>query len=96
MSCFVLSTVMFYAYKMCLSPTVRTAAIFNLVAALAVLSRLGNIFIIGFVWISVWVALVEKREAGGGRRLQLTMLPIYVVLWGGYLTSKRFSQSVGC
>jgi hypothetical protein len=79
-----LSLLMVYAYEMSVSPTGKTATIFNLVAALAVLSRLDNIFIVGFVWISVWIAL-GKEDEWLGRRLQLAMLPIYVVLWGTYL-----------
>jgi hypothetical protein len=86
LSCFVLSLVMLYAYRMSLFPTTRTAVVFNLVAALAVLSRLDNIFIIGFVWVSMWFALGEEGRQGA-RRLQLLMLPIYVVLWGAYLGS---------
>jgi hypothetical protein len=79
-----LSLVMVYAYEMSVAPTERTAAVFNLVAALAVLSRLDNIFIVGFVWISVWISLTGKDERKG-HRLQLIMLPIYAVLWGTYL-----------
>jgi hypothetical protein len=79
-----LALVMLHAYEMSESPTTRTALLFNLEAALAVLSRLDNIFIIGFVWIAVWIGLTgEGRQRG--RKLQLAMLPIYVVLWGGYL-----------
>jgi hypothetical protein len=81
-----LALLMFHAYAMSGDPTVRTALLFNLEAALAVLSRLDNIFIVGFVWVAIWIWLVrEGNEAG--RRLQLMMLPIYGVLWGAYLGS---------
>ncbi len=76
-----LSLVMLLAYRMSQIPTVRTAFLFNLVAALTVLSRLDNIFIVGFVWLAVWLGMAEEARQGG-RRLQLEMLPIYVVLWG--------------
>lgn len=79
-----LALVMLHAYEISDSPTTQTAWLFNLEAALAVLSRLDNIFIIGFVWVAVWMGMSgENRQRG--RRLQLAMLPIYVVLWGGYL-----------
>lgn len=81
-----LALVMLHAYAMSESPTSRTAWLFNLEAALAVLSRLDNIFIIGFVWIAVWMGM-RNDDRQRGRRLQLAMLPIYVVLWGGYVGS---------
>jgi hypothetical protein len=81
-----LALVMLHGFEMSESPTARVAFLFNLEAALAVLSRLDNIFIVGFVWVAVWMGLtVEGRQRG--RRLQLAMLPVYVVLWGGYLGS---------
>jgi hypothetical protein len=81
-----LALVMLHAYTMVKSQSFRTAMLFNLEAALAVLSRLDNIFIIGFVWAAVWIELTRKGERNG-RRLQLAMLPIYAVLWGAYLGS---------
>jgi hypothetical protein len=81
-----LALVILHAYAMGESPSLRTAMLFNLEAALAVLSRLDNIFIIGFVWAAVWIELTRKGERSG-RRLQLAMLPIYAVLWGAYLGS---------
>jgi hypothetical protein len=86
LSGFFLALVMFHAYQMSESPTNRTAFLFNLEAALAVLSRLDNIFIVGLVWVAVWMGLPGEAR-GKGRRMQLTMLPIYVVLWGGYVGS---------
>jgi hypothetical protein len=81
-----LSLLMLTAFEMIPAPTPGTALRFNLVATIAVLSRLDNIFIVGFVWLAVWIAL--KGDAGRiGRRLQLMMLPIYALFWGGYLTS---------
>jgi hypothetical protein len=81
-----LALVMLHAYEMVEAQSFQTAMLFNLEAALAVLSRLDNIFIIGFVWAAVWIELTRKGE-GSARRLQLAMLPIYAVLWGAYLGS---------
>jgi hypothetical protein len=81
-----LALVMLHAYAMGESPSSRTAVLFNLEAALAVLSRLDNIFIIGFIWAAVWIELTRKGERSG-RRLQLAMLPTYAALWGAYLGS---------
>jgi hypothetical protein len=86
LSGFFLALVMLHAYEMVTSPSFWMAMLFNLEAALAVLSRLDNIFIIGFVWAAVWIELTRKGERSG-RRLQLAMLPIYAVLWGAYLAS---------
>jgi len=86
LSGFFLALIMLHAYAMVRSQSFRTTMLFNLEAALAVLSRLDNIFIIGFVWAAVWIELTRKGERSG-RRLQLAMLPIYAVLWGAYLGS---------
>jgi len=86
LSGFFLALIMLHAYAMVRSQSFRTTMLFNLEAALAVLSRLDNIFIIGFVWAAVWIELTRRGERSG-RRLQLAMLPIYAVLWGAYLGS---------
>jgi hypothetical protein len=86
LSGFFLALVMLQAYAMVESQNFWTALLFNLDAALAVLSRLDNIFIIAFVWVAVWIELTRKGHRSG-RRLQLAMLPIYLVLWGLYLGS---------
>ena len=81
-----LALVMYLGYRMVESPSFSTAFYLNLAAALAVLSRLDNVFIIAFVWLAQWIAL-GKENKQAFRRLQLVTLPIYVVLWGSYLTS---------
>ena len=53
LSGFFLALIMLHAYAMVRSQSFRTTMLFNLEAALAVLSRLDNIFIIGFVWAAV-------------------------------------------
>ena len=81
-----LALLMTSAYEMSEAPSAGVAMAYALIGVLAVLTRLDNIFIVGFVWLAVWVALGEpgKRE---GRRMQLMALPLYAVLWGGYLAS---------
>ena len=86
LSGFFLSVLMITGYKMSTAPSTGRAFVFSLVAALTVLSRLDNIFIVGFVWVAVWIALGEAGKQAG-RRLQILMLPACVVLWGGYVGS---------
>lgn len=58
------------------------SARFHTIAAITVLTRLDNIFIVGSVWMALWWTLSVK-----GRRLQAATLPIYLAFWGAYLTS---------
>ena len=79
-----LALLMFTGLRLVRGPGLHEAFWFNLVGALAVLSRLDNIFIVGFVWIEVGWQL-----RGRARLLQLKTLPIYAVLWGAYLATNR-------
>ncbi len=88
LSAFVLSLVMLYAWKFSETPTWQFAFVYSLASALAVLSRLDNIFIVSFVWVAVWISLGDERRRSG-RGMQMAMIPIYVLLWGGYLASNR-------
>jgi hypothetical protein len=81
-----LSLLMFVGYSYSEMPKTNMAVAFNLTAAITVLSRLDNIFIVSLVWLAVWLAFGETGKAAG-RRLQMMMLPIYIVLWGVYLSS---------
>ena len=63
---------------------------FNLLAALAVLSRLDSIFVVACVWIAVLIRSIrEHRQRTGSPtlRIHLALIPIYAVLWGTYLAS---------
>jgi len=73
-------------YGFVCAPTPGRAFLFNLVAALAVLARLDSIFIIGFLWLAVLLAAPVALRASVVR-LQMLCIPIYLVLWGGYLAS---------
>ena len=70
-------------------PAPHRALLFNLVAALAVLARLDNIFIIGFLWLAVCLTAPVTQRASVFR-LQAFCIPIYMVLWGSYLTSNLY------
>ena len=81
-----LSLLMTTAYGMSEAPTERRAWLFSLVVALTVLSRLDNVFIVGYVWLAVWAALGETGKRAG-RRLQVLGLAVPAVLWGIYIGS---------
>jgi hypothetical protein len=85
LSAFLLALTMLSGYRLLLTPDRKSATLFNLVAALAVLSRLDSIFIVALLWISMTVRL----WGAGKRSLQIATLPIFVVLWGAYLASNR-------
>jgi hypothetical protein len=76
-------------YRFVCRPTPGRALLFNLVAALAVLARLDNIFIIGFLWLAVWLAAPRSQRVTLFK-LQLYCIPVYLVLWGGYLASNLY------
>ncbi len=63
---------------------------FNLLATLAVLSRLDSIFVVACLWIALLMwCLREKKQRGESLalRIHLTLIPLYAVLWGAYLAS---------
>jgi hypothetical protein len=70
-------------------PTPGRALLYNLAAALAVLARLDNIFIVGFLWLAVWLAAPVALRASVFR-LQVICIPVYLFLWGGYLASNLY------
>jgi hypothetical protein len=86
LSALFLALLMLFAYRMSSTPSAREAVLFSLMGAIAVLSRLDNIFIVSIVWLAVWIALGDpgKRQF---RRMQMMALPIYGVLWGAYIGS---------
>jgi hypothetical protein len=86
LSCLFLALLMLTGYQLSELPSSRNAFMFSLVAAIAVLSRLDNIFIVSFAWLAQWFALGEPDKRVG-RRFLMWMLPIFVVLWGSYIAS---------
>jgi len=76
------------SYTFASQPTGASAFFCHLVAALAVLARLDNIFIVAFVWLAI--ALLSPRNTRAAiLRLQFACIPVYIVLWGGYLLSNE-------
>ncbi len=67
-------------------PDWRTGFAFNLLAALAVLSRLDSIFVVACVWIAVLVWSLRERKPRA-LPIHLSFVPLYAVLWGAYLAS---------
>ncbi len=84
-----LALLMVTAFDFVVAPDGRRAVLFQLVAAIAVLSRLDNIFIVGFVSAAVFLAPSGGTLASVAERraLQLRALPIPLVLWAIYLGS---------
>ncbi len=70
-------------------PNWRTGLALNLLAALAVLSRLDSIFVIACLWITVlvWCLQNRKKPESPALRVHLSLIPLYAVLWGAYLAS---------
>jgi len=69
-------------------PSWTTGLAFNLLAALAVLTRLDSIFVVGCIWIAVLLwSLREKQRNALAVRIHLAFIPLYAVLWGAYLAS---------
>ena|GEM_PF-2896614 len=70
-------------------PGWQTGLAYNLLAALAVLSRLDSIFVVACVWIGVLVWCMRQRKSTPSRALtlHLAFIPLYAVLWGVYLAS---------
>ena len=66
-------------------PTAANAAMWSSVVAIAVLSRLDNIFIVGCVSLAVY--LLPGPEARERRRLQVVFAAIPLVLWTVYVGS---------
>ncbi|MEO6965815.1 MAG: hypothetical protein ABI076_07950, partial [Acidobacteriaceae bacterium] len=74
-------------------PGWKSGLAFNLLAALAVLSRLDSIFVIACLWISVLVWCLQQKKESGERtalRIHLSWIPLYAVLWGSYLASNLY------
>ena len=76
-------------YSFICGPTPGRALLFNLAAALAVLARLDNIFVIGFLWLAVWLAAPIAQRATIFKP-HVFCIPVYLILWGGYLASNLY------
>lgn len=71
-------------------PTEATGLCFNLLAALAVLSRLDSIFVVACIWVALAIACQRNKQQPGNKRalrIHLAFIPLYAVLWGAYLAT---------
>jgi hypothetical protein len=92
LSAAVLAAMLLALYLFLEHPDWRTGFAFNLLAALAVLSRLDSIFVIACLWIALLVWCLQEKKRGESRPLgiHLLFIPLYGVLWGAYLASNLF------
>ncbi len=71
-------------------PCWQTGFAFNILAALAVLSRLDSIFVIACIWIAILIWCIQEKRAHtetNALRIHLALIPVYALLWGAYLAS---------
>jgi len=97
LSAAVLACMLLALYGFLERPDWATGAAFNLLAVLAVLSRLDSIFVIGCLWIALLVWCVQHKNAAGraedrasALHIHLAFVPAYAVFWGMYLASNLF------
>lgn len=77
-------------YKFLEHPDWKSGFTLNLLAALAVLSRLDSIFVIACLWIAILLWCFQQKKHGSEAsppRIHLAFIPLYAVLWGAYLAS---------
>lgn len=88
LSGFFLAATAFCAYRFLLEPVLPAACLYALLAALAVLSRLDNIFIIAVLSLALVLAAPADQ-----RKRNLVLLgkaaPIALVLWAAYILSNH-------
>lgn len=86
LSGFFLAAMVLAAYKLYSAPDKAAGFLFTLCGALAVLSRLDNIFVVSAIFVSCFLA----SPAPVRRRIQsilLLCLPVYCIFWGAYIFS---------
>ena len=67
-----------------------TGFVFNILAVLAVLTRLDSIFVIACLWIALLLWCMQEKNLRSNKlalRVHLTFIPLYALLWGAYLAS---------
>jgi hypothetical protein len=92
LSAALLATMLLALYAFFERPGWSTGFAFNILAALAVLSRLDSIFVIAFLWTAllVWcIRIKNERGESLALRIHLWFIPLYAVLWGAYLASNQ-------
>lgn len=73
------------ALRLVAEPQPVSASLFNLVAGIAVLSRLDNIFIVAFTSAAVYLFHDDTARTRDRRRLQLLTAPLPLALWAIYV-----------
>ncbi|HUZ05548.1 MAG TPA: hypothetical protein VMU62_09320, partial [Acidobacteriaceae bacterium] len=84
LSAAVLVTMLLVLERYLVRPTWASTIAFHVAAVLAVLSRLDSIFVVACLWIAVLVWAARQPDRGILRRY-LALIPLYIVVWGGYL-----------
>jgi hypothetical protein len=88
LSAAMLAAMLLALYLFFLKPDWTIGFAFNLLAALAVLSRLDSIFVVACVWIAVLAWCLKNRKAAPRvLRIHLSFIALYAALWGAYLAS---------
>ncbi len=90
LSAAVLAATLLALYMFLDRPNWKTGSAFNILAVLAVLSRLDSIFVIACLWIALLVWCIQRKNQAGetiALRVHLAFIPLYAVLWGAYLAS---------
>lgn len=90
LSAAMLAATMLALYNFQEHPGWSSGLVFNILAVLAVLSRLDSIFVIASLWIALlaWTMRQNKQRAQPlALRIHLSFIPLYAVLWGAYLAS---------
>ena len=90
LSAAILAATLLALYNFMEHPDWGTGFVFNVFAALAVLSRLDSIFVIACLWIALLLWCLQDKNHCGNRmalRVHLAFIPLYAVLWGAYLAS---------
>ncbi len=89
LSALLIAAALLFGYRMLQFPTATNALAFHTFAALAVLARLDNIFIIALIWLST-LLLAPRENHLVILRWHLRTIPVYLILWGGYLATNWF------
>src|SRR5487761_1407588 len=90
LSAAMLAATMLALYNFQEHPGWSSGLVFNILAVLAVLSRLDSIFVIASLWIALPARTMRQNKQRAqplALRIHLSFIPLYAVLWGAYLAS---------
>ena len=89
LSGFFLAVLVLATYELCMAPSGLAGLLFALCGALAVLSRLDNIFVVSLIYLAVLVS-PPRSVRPQVRRLLVLCIPVYLLLWGAYVGSNLY------